>query len=68
MKSIDKRLNQIVDRHIDTAKALLADEALSPESRAHVLTLMQAFAALHQEYSNLNDLIGQVLSTLKERD
>lgn len=68
MKSIDKRLNQIVDRHIDTAKALLADETLSPESRAHVLTLMQAFTALHQEYSNLNDLIGQVLSTLKERD
>lgn len=68
MKSIDKRLNQIVDRHIDTAKALLADETLSPESRAHVLALMQAFAALHQEYNNLNDLIGQVLSTLKERD
>ena len=68
MKSIDKRLNQIVDRHIDTAKALLADEALSPESRAYVLALMQAFAALHQEYNNLNDLIGQVLSTLKERD
>ena len=62
--NISDRMTVICDRHMAAAKALLALE-LPHEARQEVLALMQAFLALHNEYSRLSQTTKNLVDAVK---